>query len=77
MEHPPYSPDLSPCDFFLFPGLKKKLAGRKYTSHQMLGATLNLLRDIPEKDYEKAFKDWIKRLRLCVSDKGEFFEGLK
>ncbi len=23
--HPPYSPDLAPCDFFLFPFLKKKL----------------------------------------------------
>ena len=68
LEHPPYSPDLAPCVFFLFPYLKKKLAGRKYTSSQKLGATLfNLLRDIPEKDYEKAFKDWIKRLRLCVS----------
>lgn len=24
LSHPPYSPDLSPCDFFLFPKLKKK-----------------------------------------------------
>ena len=23
LNHPPYSPDLSPCDFFLFPRLKK------------------------------------------------------
>ena len=23
--HPPYSPDLAPCDFFLFPTLKKIL----------------------------------------------------
>ncbi len=27
LPHPPYSPDLSPCDFFLFPLLKKKLHG--------------------------------------------------
>ena len=26
--HPPYSPDLSPCDFFLFPRLKKMLSGK-------------------------------------------------
>jgi transposase len=25
--HPPYSPDLAPCDFFLFPKLKMKLKG--------------------------------------------------
>ena len=26
LNHPPYSPDLSPCDFFLFPRLKKMLS---------------------------------------------------
>ena len=26
LNHPPYSPDLSPCDFFLFPRLKKENA---------------------------------------------------
>jgi hypothetical protein len=25
--HPPYSPDLAPCDFFLFPKMKLKLKG--------------------------------------------------
>ncbi|UYV61193.1 hypothetical protein LAZ67_1003770 [Cordylochernes scorpioides] len=29
---PPYSPDLAPCDFFLFGKLKKKLKGRKFQS---------------------------------------------
>ena len=28
LEHSPYSPDLVHCDFFLFPGFKKNLAGR-------------------------------------------------
>ena len=27
LNHPPYSPHLSPCDFFLFPRLKKMLSG--------------------------------------------------
>jgi hypothetical protein len=25
MPHPPYSPDLAPCDFYLFPMVKRKL----------------------------------------------------
>ena len=29
LNHPPYSPDLSPRDFFLFPRLKKMLSGNK------------------------------------------------
>jgi hypothetical protein len=28
--HPPYSPDLAPCDFALFPKLKMKLKGRRF-----------------------------------------------
>ena len=28
--HPPYSPDLSPCDFWLFPKLKENLRGCRY-----------------------------------------------
>ena len=32
LNHPPYSPDLSPCDLFKFPRLKKMLSGNKYTS---------------------------------------------
>lgn len=31
--HPPYSPDLAPCDFFLFPVLKKHLAGQKFATN--------------------------------------------
>ena len=28
--HPPYSPDLAPCEFFLFPKLKEKVTGCRY-----------------------------------------------
>ena len=28
IEHPPYSPNLAPCDIWLFPELKEMLAGR-------------------------------------------------
>ena len=27
LEQPPYSPDLAPCDFFLFPKLKEVIKG--------------------------------------------------
>jgi histone-lysine N-methyltransferase SETMAR len=32
LPHPPYSPDLTPCDFFFFPRLKEKLLGRQIQS---------------------------------------------
>ena len=30
--HPPYSPDLSPCDYAIFGPLKKALRGKRFTS---------------------------------------------
>jgi hypothetical protein len=30
ISHPPYSPDLAPCDLFLFPKMKLKLKGGRF-----------------------------------------------
>jgi len=32
LDHPSYSPDLAPSDYHLFPGLKKQLKGRHFSS---------------------------------------------
>ena len=32
LDHPPYSPDLAPSDYHLFPGLKNQLKGRHFSS---------------------------------------------
>ena len=77
LNHPPYSPDPSPCDFFLFPRLKKMLSGNKYTSRSSLGSAIyQCLQQIPKDDYLSAFRDWVNMLQKCVSVKGEYFEGL-
>ena len=77
LNHPPYSLDLSPCDFFLFPKLKKMLSGNKYTSRSSLGSAIyQCLKQIPKEDFYLLFRDWVKRLQKCVSVKGEYFEGL-
>jgi len=34
LEHPPYSPDLAPCDFYRFPKLKLFLNGQRFSSNQ-------------------------------------------
>ncbi|UYV80954.1 hypothetical protein LAZ67_19002272 [Cordylochernes scorpioides] len=36
--HPPYSPDLTPNDFFLYPKLKMNLKGRKFNNVDMIQA---------------------------------------
>ena len=34
LPHPPYSPDLAPCNFFLFPNMKKLFCGKRFTSNE-------------------------------------------
>ena len=57
LNHPPYSPDLSPCDcfffffffFFLFPRLMKMFSGNKYTPRSSLGSAIyQCLQQIPK-----------------------------
>ena len=63
LNHSPYLPDLSPCDFILFPRLKKMLSGNTYTSRSSLGSAIyQCLQQIPKEDYLSAFRDWVKRL---------------
>jgi hypothetical protein len=36
--HPPYSPDLAPCDFFIFPKMKLKLKGSQFDTIEEIQA---------------------------------------
>ena len=75
LPHPPYSPDLSPCDFFLFPRLKKELAGRSFGSRLALGSAIfQCLSGIPENVFKTFFKSWLSRLQKCVDNNGDYFE---
>ena len=56
LNHLPFSPDLSPCNFFLFPRLKKILSRNKYTSRSSLGSAIyQCLQQIPKEDYYLLF----------------------
>ena len=75
---PPYSPDLSPCDFFLFPKLKFHLKGRHFgTVESIEKAVTDQLKAIPISDYQRCYEDWEQRLRRCVASQGNYFEGHK
>ena len=68
LPYPLYSPDLSPCDFWLFSYVKKQLAGKVFDTRLALGLS------IPQEEFKKTFTKWIERLKLCVLHKGEYFE---
>ena len=78
LDHPPYSPDLSPCDFLLFPRLKEMLTGHHFESRCGIGsAVYQCLQHTPKEDYRAAFRKWIDRCKMCVEADGAYFEGLR
>lgn len=73
--HAPYSPDLAPSDFFLFPNLKKWLAGKRFSTNEEVIDTVNGYFADLEKSY---FLDGMKKLEnrwtKCVALKGDYVE---
>jgi histone-lysine N-methyltransferase SETMAR len=78
LPHPPYSLDLAPCDFFLFPRLKKILKGKRFEfDEELQKATAAALRSITNNGFQEAYEAWIKRWKKCIYFKGEHFEKEK
>ncbi len=76
LAHPPYSPDLAPCDFHLFPKLKEKLCGRRFrTVADVQEETRQILKAFPEEFYEQAIADLVTRWKKCCAVNGDYFEG--
>ncbi|XP_011263146.2 uncharacterized protein LOC105255530 [Camponotus floridanus] len=73
---PPYSPDLAPCDFWLFPKLKRPLRGNRFeTIEEIQRESLRALKAIPEGDFNSCFEDWKIRWHKCIVSGGDYFEG--
>ena len=71
----PLLPDLSPCDFFLFPRLKNHLKGRHFGSLDNIQKSLtDELKGIPAEAFQHCCEQWKKRLRRCVAAQGNYFE---
>ena len=76
LPHPPFSPDLAPCNYFLFPKLKYHLSGKRYNLRNALGsAVYQYLMGVPIEEYENCFQKWIDQLKRCIQVDGEYFEG--
>ena len=59
--HPPYSPDLAPTDFSLFPKIKTTLNGRPFqTIEEIQENAITELHAITESAFQEAFQQWKK-----------------
>lgn len=76
INHPPYSPDLSPPDFFLFPRLKLALKGQRFADISDIQSNVTAeLKAIPKEAYAKSFWDLYSRSQKCIAINGDYFEG--
>jgi hypothetical protein len=72
LQQPPYSPDLAPCDFFLFPKLKKVLKGHRFETMEDIKRNLTkTLLDISKEEFAKCFQRWAK----CVAAEGNYVDN--
>jgi len=60
LEHPPYSPDLAPSDYHLFPGLKIRLKGRHFSSDGDVIAAAETWLDGQLSEF---FFEWLAKVR--------------
>ena len=76
LPHPPYSPDLSPCDFFLFPRLKKRLKGWRHENIEAIQAASTMeLTSIPKEAFTSCFRDLQKCWQQCTTAEGTTSKG--
>ena len=72
--HLPYSPDLAPSDFWLFPKLKEKLRGCRYEKiEEMKEAVTKVIDTLTQEDFHGASQKLLERYNKCIAAGGEYF----
>ena len=70
---PPYSQDLAPCDFWLFP----QLTGCRHyeTFEEMKEAVTKVIDMLTQEDFHGAFQKLLEQYNKCIAARGDYFEG--
>ena len=72
VRHRPYSPELAPCAFCLFP----KLIGFCYeTIEEMKEAVTKLINTLTQEDFYGTFQKLLEQYKKCIAAGGDYFEG--
>jgi len=75
LPHPPYSPDLAPCDFFLFPNIKKWLGGKRFTSNEeVIDQTEAYVEEFDKSYFLDGLKNLEHRWTKCIELRGDYVE---
>jgi hypothetical protein len=75
LEHPPFSPDLAPSDFYLFPKLKLFLAGQRFSLNQeVIAAVVGYFADLTKNHYRDGIMAMEHCWNKCISLKEGYVE---
>ena len=69
---PPYSRDLSPCDFWLFPNLR---SCRYETVEEMKESVTKVIDTLTQEDFHGAFQKVLERYNKCIAARWDYFKG--
>ena len=70
--HHPYSPDVAPCDFWLFP----KPRGCRYEIiEEMKEAVTKVMDTLTQEDFHGAFQKLLERYNKYIAAGGDYFAG--
>ena len=76
LEHPPYSPDLTLIDLYLFRRLKSALKGRRFCdAFDISKNATDELKRFSQNGFQECFQQLYSRWEMCVAANGKYFEG--
>ena len=70
--HPPYSLDVAPSDFWLFPKLR---GGRYETIEGMKETVTKVIDTLTQEDFYGALQKLLERYNKCIAAGIDYFEG--
>ncbi|CAI6370152.1 unnamed protein product [Macrosiphum euphorbiae] len=75
LDHPPYSPDVAPSDFHMFPALKKHLGGMKLANNEEVHeAVISFLREAAGSWFEEGIQKFVVRMKKLIEVNGDYIE---
>ena len=75
LPHQPYSPDLAPSDYFLFPNLNQWLGEKRfYSNDKIISQTNSYFEDLEKSYFLEGIQKLKKRWTKCIEFKGDYIE---
>jgi histone-lysine N-methyltransferase SETMAR len=74
LPHPPYSPDISPCDFWFFGWSREQMRGYEFrVADEVRSFRFNLWENVDHDSIILVYREWIERLQQVIRTNGEYY----